>query len=47
MIWCAGYVTVQIQPRVRELDHAEYTASTRQQELDSTDQEYIYPETFA
>ena len=41
--------TVQIQPMKHVLDHAEYTAPTRQHELDHTDhtdhtdQEYICP----
>ena len=36
----------QIQPgkRFYYVDHAEYAASTRQHELDHTDQEYICPE---
>ena len=34
--------TVQIQPRKYVLDHADYTAPTRQHERDPTDQEFIY-----
>ena len=42
---CAG--TVQIQPRKHDLVHADYTATTRQHELDPTDptdQEPMCPE---
>jgi len=35
---------VQIQPRKLDLDHADYTAPTRQHELDPTEQESIFPE---
>ena len=38
---------VQIQPRKHVVDHADYTAPTRQHELDrtdNTDQEFVYPE---
>ena len=36
--------TARIQPRTPVLGHADYTALTRQQELDHTDEEYIFPE---
>ena len=35
--------TVQIQPRKPVLDYADYTAPTRQHELEHTDQEFIFP----
>ena len=35
---------VQIQPRKLVLDHADYTAPTRQHDLDRTDQESICPD---
>ena len=36
--------TVQVQPRKHVLDHADYTAPTRQHGLDHTDQQSICPE---
>ena len=39
MLW--RICVVQIQPRKHVLDHADYTAPTRQHELDHTDQEYL------
>ena len=41
---CRICVTVQIQLRKCVLDHADSAASTRQLELDHTDQECIWPE---
>ena len=34
---------VQVQPRNPVLDGADYTAPTRQDELDHTDQKHIFP----
>ena len=38
---------VQIQPKKHILDHADFTTSIRQHELDHTDQESICPEVSA
>ena len=37
---------VQIQPRKLVLDHAGFTAASREHELDQKDQTYIFPAIF-